>query len=496
MVKRRCCRMSCAWLYRSILLGWLLGAASSAQPGLPFRALPRESPPPVPALPAPVLPRPIWRALPNGLQLMVIERHDLPLVTLHLLVKSGAAAEPAGRAGTAQFVASMLDEGTAHHNAEEIAELIDGVGGRVDSGSGWDDSSLVVSVLTPSTDLAFHLVADMAMHPTFPSGQVERLRTRTLSALNVLGGDPSYVADTVFDRLVFAGTPYDHPADGTPDSVRRITVNDLQEFYRRCYRPDNAVLAVAGDIRSADALRDAARYFGSWRSHRAAAFHRRQAPGIDTPRLVVIDKPDAVQTEIRIGNRAPSRSSPEYEALSIANQILGGPASNRLFSTLRSQQGLTYGASSELVCYRDSGSWEAKTSTRTSETMRTVRLILEQMRRLRDHPVSDEEIRTAQNYLIGHQALDFETTDGAAQKWLSLLVDGLALDYWHDFPDRLRAQSSRQLWEATRRYLDPDHAVMVLVGDAARFSKELKAFGPLQIIPLSRLDLNSPSLEK
>ncbi len=210
--------------------------------------------------------------------------------------------------------------------------------------------------------------------------------------------------------------------------------------------------------------------------------------------MIIVDKPDAVQTEIRVGNRGIPRASADYDALDVANQVLGGPASNRLFSALRSQHGLTYGASSDLNCHRTLGSWEAKTSTRTSETVKTLRMVLEQMKRLRDHPISKEEVGTAQNYLVGHQALDFETADSIAGQFLELMVHGLPLDYWNRFPGDVRSLNAEDVWSATRRYLDPDHAVIVLVGNAAAFKKDLKKLGHVHLISLDSLNLASVSL--
>lgn len=468
----------------------------------PAAAVARDLPPAAPAPAAPNLPVPARRVLPNGMEIMVIERHDLPFVSLHLVIKSGAAEEIAVPAGTAQFVASMLDQGTRTRTAREIAATIDGIGGTIDSNADFDDSSLDLSVLAPDTELAFDLTADMAMHPTFPPAQVERMRKRTLSALDVLRDDPAYVADAVFDSLVLSGTPYARSSDGTVNSVRRITTNDLWQYYNTHYFAGNAILAVDGDVTPERAFSLAAKYFGSWELRKppalgGGAVEMGFGGQLSNPQqIIVIDKPDAIQTQIRIGNRGVSRADPDYYALSIANQILGGPASNRLFSTLRSERGLTYGASSDLTCYRAAGVWEAKTSTRTAETVKTVELVLQQMKRLRDHPISGEEIEMAQDYLIGHEALDFETMDQIADKFLDLAIDGLPDDTWNRFAGRVRAISTRDVWDATRRRLNPASAVIVLVGDASGFAKSLNKLGAVRVIPLQDLELSAPKLTR
>jgi len=307
--------------------------------------------------------------------------------------------------------------------------------------------------------------------------------------------DPAYLADTVFERLVFAGTPYSHPADGTPETVRRLSPQQLRDFYLRHYSPSASVLAVVGDLSTHEALDRAQKYFGAWRGADPGGPPGRPLTHEDNESaartVVVVDKPDAVQTEIRVGNRGIPRDSPDYYALTVANQILGGPASNHLFSALRSEHGLTYGASSDLLCYRYLGSWEAKTSTRTSETIKSVQLVLEQMRRLRSHSINGLEVETAQNYLVGHRALDFETSEGIASQVLDLITHNLELDDWNLAPQKINSLTIDQVSDATRRYLEPDRAVIVLVGNAENFKKDLKKLGSFRLIPLEDLDLAS-----
>jgi zinc protease len=459
------------------------------------RLVARDFPPSVPPPKPFLLPVPQIHQLPNGLRVVVIERRSLPLVTLRLVVKSGPEADPPGLPGTAQLVAGLLSQGTARRSAQQIAETIDGVGGDIEASAEWDDSHATVTVLADNTELACDLLADMALHPAFAPAEIERQRKQTLSALDVLGDDPSYLADTVFDLLVFAGTPYGHPPDGTAESLRRISAQDLHAFHERYYRPSNSILAVVGDISSEQALVLARRYFGAWQDAPVPA-PAQVAASPESRRIVVIDKPDAVQTEIRVGNLGIPRASPDYYALTVADQILGGPATNRLFKALRTQKGLAYGASSELDCQGPLGSWVAKTSTRTAETVKSLELVLEQMRRLSDQTLSGSELRTAQSYLIGHMALDFETSDDLASEDLELLVHGLPLDYWNGFPSRIEALDADQVLAATRRHLDPERNIIVLVGNARGFSGELKKLGPAQVIPLENLDFSSPTLER
>ncbi|HKS96230.1 MAG TPA: pitrilysin family protein [Terriglobia bacterium] len=472
----------------------------------------RDYPPDVPQPKPVVVPTPAVRTLSNGLQVVVIERHSLPVVTLRLVVKAGGEADPPQFPGTAELVAGLLDEGTTHRTAQQIAAAIDQVGGTMDTGADWDNSWGQVSVLTDHTELGFDLLADIIIHPTFAPAEVARIRQQALSSLEVMREDPAYLADTVFSRLEFAGTPYGHPVDGTLESVRRVTPADLRQFHARTYFPSNAILAVVGDIQADAAFREAEKFFGAWSnpaktgvanssSNRSPAHPDSTAdaqapgPGANGREIVVIDKPDAVQTEIRVGNLGIPRSSPDYYALTVANQILGGPATNRLFKALRSQRGLTYGASSDLVCLRAAGTWRAKTSTRTTETAKSLELVLDQMKRLRDHQIAGWELEATEGYLTGHMALEFETSSGIAEHVLDLMIHNLPLDYWNKFPEHLQALTTQEVWNATRQHLDPDRALIVLVGNLSGFDKDVKKLGDVRVIPAGRVDLAFDNLE-
>ena len=484
---RRVVRLLGAGLFWGMSVLWAADLPPNVPPPKPFQS-----------------PIPVFRVLPNGMKLAVIERRQLPFIRIRLVVQSGAEADPASLPGTAQMVASLLNQGTTKRSAQEIARTIDQIGGTIDAGADWDNSFVALSILTDRTEFAFDLISDMVIHPAFAPAEIERQRKQGLSALSVARDDPAYVADAVFDRLAFAGTAYGHPPDGTEEAVRRLTSSDIREFYARNYRPENSILAVVGDIRADEAYQLATRFFGGWNhddpppAPRALTADLSHIGTTDHPkrRIVVIDKPDAVQTEIRVGNRGIPRSSSDYLALTVANQILGGPATNRLYKALRTEHGLTYSASSELDCYRTLGSWEGKTFTRTPETIKSLRLVLDQMNRLRDHPISQGELQTAQSYMTGHMALEVESPESTVTQILNLLIYNLPLDYWNLFPQELGSLQSEEVLNATRRYLDPDRNVIVLVGNASAFSRELKKLGEVRVIPIARLDLGSADLER
>src|SRR5579875_66000 len=436
---------------------------------------------------------PAVHRLPNGLRVVLIERHDVPIVRLYAIVQVGSEADPPQLPGLASMVAGLLPEGTEHRSAYQIAEEIDQAGGSIDTGAGWDQSYANVSVLSNHAQVAFDLLADLLIHPSFARDEVERLRKHTLSALDVIDQDPSYVADVVMRRLLFQGTPYAHSEDGTPESIERVTREDLLDFHRRYYVPSRTILAVAGDLTEPECLRLATQYLGEWNGSDTQPVQSFTGPRpLHSRQIVVIDKPDAVQTEIRVANLGIPRSNPDYFPLAIANQVLGGPASNRLFDVLRTQHGLAYGASSNLDCYSRLGAWVAKTSTRSDETIKATQIVLDEISRLRNGPIKSWELQNARDYLIGHEALEFESASQVANQVLETMIYHLPQDYWNRFPQEIRSLTANDVLAATRKYLSTNDDIIVLVGNAAAFQNGLKKLGEARVIPIADVGRSFP----
>ncbi len=442
------------------------------------------------------LPLPVVRVLGNGLSCAFIERRTVPLVTVEVVVQAGAEADPPGAPGTASLVARLLPQGTTTQTAGQIAESVDQAGADLETGADWDRSTSSMTVLSNHADLAFDVLADIVEHPAFPASQLQQIRQRILSALEVERADPAYLADEALRVRLFAGTPYGHPLDGTRASLRRITPQALEAFHAEYYRPSNAFVLILGDLSENQAFGLATRYFGGWKPMPPPAQIPPSKPlGGKSRAITVIDDPAAVQTAIRIGNLAVSRAAPQFEALVIANQVLGGPAVNRLYNALRTRRGLVYGASSRLECYRTLGAWMASASTRTADTAEALRIMLSQIQNMSRGDVLPSEDGMAEDYLIGHQALQFESFPGMASSFLPLMVYDLPLDAWNLFPYRIRSLSLDQVDQVARQYIRPEGEVVVLAGDAAKFAGQLKRFGTVRVIPLSRLDFSSSRLE-
>jgi zinc protease len=437
------------------------------------------------------------RTLPNGLRVLVVLHHEQPSVSFRLLVGAGAVQEPADRPGVASFVAALLDQGTTTRSAGEIATLIDSAGAILGVGSGNELTFVNGAVIKDRTDQALGVAADLVQRPAFAPAEIDLHRRQTMSSLQVGYDDPDYIAGVVLDRLVFGAHPYGRPNDGTPESISRITREDLVAFHQAWFVPNNALLAIVGDLTAAEAFAAAERAFGGWA--------RRETPPVTVApppaperRVVVIDRPGSAQTEIRVGQIAIPRTHPDYLALDLAIRILGGEGANRLFGVLRSERGLTYGAGADLHTFKASGAIVADTDTRTETTGESLRLMVEEFARLQNEPVHTIELEGAQNFIAGNFPLSIETPGAIAEQVLSRLFYGQDLSEIETYLSRVAAVRPADIQRVARQILRPNALTMVLVGDAARFVDQLKAFGITDFdrIPLAELDVNSPTLRR
>jgi len=458
---------------------------------------PSEGPPP------PLASRPVdfppyqLRTLPNGLQVVVLPHHEQPSVSFRMIVKAGAVQEPASRPGVASFVAALLNQGTATKSAGEIADTIDSAGGLLGVGSGNELTFLQGAVVKDQTDLALALMSDIVRNPAFPEQEITLQKQQALSSLQVGYDDPEYLANAAFNRIVFGAHPYGRPGQGTPDTIGRITRADLVAFHRTWFVPNNALMAVVGDLPSEELFAAVERAFGAW--------ERRDVPTATAPapppvarRVVVIDRPGSAQTEIRAGHLSIERTHADYIPFDLAIRILGGEGANRLFGVLRSDRGLTYGASADLNTFRTAGVVVAETDTRTSATGEALRLMVDEFARLQRESVHPAELRGAQDFMAGNFPLTIETSSAIAEQVLVRLFYGQDLAGIETYLDEVTKVTPATVQRVSRQLLKPDQLTIVLVGDAATFVNQLRSMGftEHERIPISQLDLDSPTLRR
>jgi zinc protease len=467
--------------------------------GVPLRAQsvawPQEFPPRPLAARSVAFPPYQMQTLPNGLQVMVVLHHEQPAVSMRLLVRAGSASDPKAKTGLVHLTSSLLDQGTEGPrptSAGEFNDAIDFIGAVAGAGAGTDLCFLNMVVMKDSFDAGLRMLSDMARHPAFAQAEIDRQRQQLLSSLQVSFDDPGFIANAVFDRLVYGFHPYGLPQTGTPDTIASLTRDDVTAFHRKYFVPNNAILAIVGDVTAEEAFVAAGKVFGDWEPRDVPAETIAEPP-TPTRRVVIVNKPDSVQTEVRVGNIGIPRNHPDYMAVNLAIRILGGEGSNRLHQVLRTARGLTYSAQANFDTFKDSGDFEAETTTRTEATGEVLRLIVDEFWRLQRDRVNERELSDAKAYLTGSFPLTIETPDAIALQVLNVMFYGLPIEQLQSFRDRVNAVTVDDIQRVARLYLKPDRLSVALVGNAAAFADQLKGvgFGSFETVEIGSLDLSA-----
>jgi zinc protease len=433
------------------------------------------------------------KTLANGLRVVVIEQHETPSLSLQLLLPGGKVYAPPAKAGLADATAALLREGTQTRSTQQIAEAIDSVGGTITTGASLESAFLTILVTSDQADLGLALLSDLVLHPSFPAEELERWRHQTLSALQIDLSDPGYMATATFQRLVLGDHPYGLPSSGTMASVRGITRDDMVAFHHRQYVPNEAILAVVGDVKAADAFARVERAFGGWAKGEAMTIP--PVTAVPQRRIVVIDKPDAVQTEIRVGQAGLPYRDPDHYTADVYDAVLGGSPSSRLYEEVRRKRGLSYGASSELRMPTQPGWFVASTSTKTESTVEALGVVLDVLGAMDDKPVPAEELAQRKTYITGAFPLEIETPDGVAAKVLEAMKFGYGKEYLESYRERIEAVTAEQVQAFAGKRIQPDRMLIVLAGNAKAFTADLeKRFGNIETIPLADVDLLQPGL--
>ena len=437
------------------------------------------------------------QTLPNGLQVVVVMHHEQPAVTMRLLVRAGTSSDTREKLGLAHLAASLLDQGTRTMSAEEMNDAVDFIGGAMGAGAGTDLTFVNMVVMKDSFDAGLKMLSEMARQPAFAPAEIERQRQQMLSGEKVSAEDPGYIANSVFDRLVYGFHPYGMPANGTTQTIAALTRDDLIAFHARFFMPNNAILAIVGDVAAGEAFTAAKKAFGDWQKRDLPA-QTFVGPPDPTRRVIVVNKPDAVQTEVRVGHIGIPRTHPDYMAVNLAIRILGGEGSNRLHQVLRTERGLTYGAQANMDTLKESGDFEAETNPRSDATGEVLRLIVDEFGRLQRERVGERELDGAKAYLTGSFPLTIETPESIAMQVVNALFYGLPLAELQNFRERVNAVTPDDIQRVAKALLRPDRLSVVLVGNSAAFVSQLRGvgFSTFETIELTDLDLTSATFKR
>ena len=474
--------------FRSALAAALLAAqlAASAQ-------TPDFDQPPAPAAPRPLsIAAPVEQRLPNGLRVVLAERRGVQLVTAQLIVLSGSEADPPRRAGLASMVAGLLTKGTRTRSASAQARDAESLGGSLDSGAGWHQSSLSITVTVPKLDTALALVSEAAQHPAFATAELDRLRVQTLDDLKVSYTRPGTLASLAAQQQLFGDGAYGHPASGTPASLQRLTRADLVALHAAQYRPDNAVLVLAGDLDADSAMQLARRHFGGWTAARSATGGP-TAPqaGRESPQAaLVIDLPQSGQAAVVVASPLPPLG-PERAAAAVLNAVLGGGFSSRLSQEIRIQRGLSYSVGSGLDARNWGGALRAVVQTKNESAAEVVTLIQQQLDRLAMEPIGEAELAARKATLIGDFSRRVETTAGLGAAVNALIVAGRSPNELRTRIEAISAVTAADVQRFAQAHLGASRRRVVVAGDAKLFADALKGAAPgFATVPASELNLD------
>jgi zinc protease len=409
--------------------------------------------------------------LPNGLVWLFSEQHDLPLVTMQVMVRAGVLRDPSGKAGLANLTALLLLQGTKQRSATQIAEELDFLGAKLPA-SGSDDYALI-SFMVLQKDLAagLDLFRDVLLNPAFSASEVKQKVSQLMASFKSDEDEPGIVASRAFHRTLFENHPYGHPAKGTPEGLRAINRNDLVDFYRTYYRPDNAILSIAGDLTQQEAEDMVAKAFGSWEAAPIPELQIEPPPSLNKIETKIINK-DITQANIVWGHPGIARDNPDFYAFQVMNYILGGGGfASRLVDNIRENRGLAYSVGSSFNPGLQPGPFAVVLETKNASAGEAVAQVIKEIERLRKEPVSEKELNDAKSYLIGSFPRKMDSLGKRASLMGYVEFYKLGLDYPWRYPDLVKNITPADIQKVAEKYLHPDRYLLVVVGDEAKMPR-------------------------
>ena len=431
------------------------------------------------------LPRVTRAIFDNGLHVIVAEYHELPLVEFHLIVGAGAAQDPAGKEGVSAVTANALRRGAGKLSAEELARAIESLGGRISTTPGTDGTIVTAEFLRDDFAAGLDLLRQVMLDPKFSRDEVRRAREEQAAAIVAGFEDASTVAEKCYGNFLYGSHPYGRPVEGRRSTVSDIGRSDVTAYYDRWYRPNNTTLVLVGDVSAVDAVIRLREAFGAWRARPDAIPLRPTAPEpVAARRVLLVDKPDATQAQIRFGNVAIKRSDPDYLPAQVANTILGGGFTSKLIEELRVKRSLTYAAWSMFAARFGGGDFRLGTFTKNPTTAETLDLALTVEGDFRNRLPDRKALDKAKSYLRGQFPLRLETPDALAARLAEIEVYGLPVDELATFRRRVAAVTPADVQRVARAHMPPpDRVAVVVVGQASQVRAPLEAkFGPVETV--------------
>ncbi len=427
------------------------------------------------------LPKPFETKLSNGLQVIVLESHKLPTFSAQLVVLKGGLSDDDKMIGVADYAASLLREGTTTRNSQQIAEAVDSLGATLGADSGLTSVTTTVNAagLVENYDKIMALFADVILHPSFPKDELEKLKQRNIGALGFQRSDPGFLGGEKMAQVLYGKHPggrYSMSAE----QINAITTEALRAFHAAAFKPNNAIFAIVGDVKPADVVAKLEKSFAGWKAGEAVATTIPLVPAVPATKVYLVDRPGSVQTNLMLGVPTIERNDPDYFALEMMNQVIGGGASARLFLNLREDKGYTYGAYSSSSSGKIRGSFQATAEVRTEVTKDAMNEFMKELNRIRTEPVPADEFDRARRTIVGGWARQLESPTSLLGNTITSKRYGFAADYWDTYPAKIAAVTPADVQRVAQKYLTLDKLAIVAVGDAEKIKADLAAFGTVE----------------
>ncbi len=409
--------------------------------------------------------------LSNGIPVILLQKHNLPLVQVEAIVRAGTACDPETKRGLATITAAMMEEGTESRSSLEFADAVDYLGAHISAFAGWHSSGASLHCTFATLDSALALFADMVLRPAFPPSELVRVRKERFTTLMEWRDDPLAIASILSQKVLYGvGHPYGSPTIGDIGGLRSITVEDIRNFHNTYFHANNAAIVVVGDISGDLVIPKLEKTFGMWTSAPVPVKQPAEVHQVEGRTIYLVDKPGAAQSEIIFARIGTSRVTPDYFSIQVMNDILGGAFTSRLNENLRETHGYTYGAGSLFDFRMFPGPFTAHAAVQTEVTDKSLVEFMNEFNGIQ-RPVTDAELMRAENYLTLRYPEGFETVESIAGKLVELVIYQLPDDYFNSFTEKILSVSRDDVLHVSQKYIDPDNMAIVVVGDRKRIER-------------------------
>ena len=452
------------------------------------KELDRSKPPKVGKLKDVEFPKHYETQTDNGITILVVQDKRVPLITSRLVFKRGAFSDASlgeKKSGLASMTAELLTKGTSSRSASEIAEEIDFHGAILSTGCDYDASYITSYSLKKHFNKIFQVTSDVILNSTFIEEEIARLKQQRINSLLSYLDEGDYLASKTFDRIVYSSTAYSNPIEGTKSSINNLTRDDFLNFYKKCYVPNNLIIAFVGDIEIEEAKEYVDQNFRNYQSNSGKEIEEDKL--IDIPlgegtKVYLIEKEGAVQSDIHLGHKGINRSNPDFLPTIVMNTLLGGSFTSRINKNLREVHGYTYGARSNFNWRKFTGDFSVETDVKNKITLKAVKEIINELRKIKDEKISEEELNHTQSYITGSFPLQLETPNAIATKVINLKLYDIKSDYYDTFVSNVNALSIDDILFVAEKYLHPDNLTIAIAGNSKEIKDEMKQLGNVEVI--------------